>query len=208
MLLAIKGIIMLRRILISVVLTACAPMLAAQETDEAIHNELRALLSGIEQAVNTQSYGDLAQYVHDSAYITTITQEVLSSGAEIEPYFDSWFGEGRYLKSLRMDLEADALTEFYGDKTFGIVRGSGEEDYELSNGRFFPMKTRWTATVSKNDAGEWKILALHTGTNFLDNPVLSATTSAAKFGTSGLGVVGLAVGLLLGYLFGRRKRAA
>jgi hypothetical protein len=206
--LAIKGIIMIGRILLSVVLVACAPMLAAQETDEAIHNELRALLSGIEQAVNTQSYGDLAQYVHESAYITTINQEVLSSGAEIEPYFESWFGEDGYLKSMKMDLEADALTEFFGDRTFGIVRGWGEEDYELANGRFFPMKTRWTATVSKNDAGEWKILALHTGTNFLDNPVLSATTSAAKYGTSGLGVVGLVVGLLLGYLFGRRKRPA
>ena len=183
-------------------------MLAAQETDEAIHNELRALLSGIEQAVNTGSYGDLAQYVHESAYVTTITQEVLSSNAEIEPYFDGWFGEGGYLESLRMDLEADALTELYADKTFGIVRGSGEEDYVLANGRFFPMKTRWTATVSKNDAGEWKILALHIGTNFLDNSVLSATERVAKTALIGTGVAGVLAGLILGFFLGRRKSSA
>ena len=133
---------------------------------------------------------------------------MLSSNTEIEPYFNGWFGEGGFLKSLRMDLEADALTEFFGDKTFGIVRGSGDEDYVLSNGRFFPMKTRWTATVSKNDAGEWKILALHIGTNFLDNPVLSATERVAKYATAGFGILGLVLGLLLGYVFGRRNRPA
>ena len=179
-------------------------MLLAQESDEAIHNELRGLLTGMQEAINSGSYGDLAQYVHEEAFITTINQEVLSSGAEIEPYFNEWFGEGGYLESLQMELEADALTEFFGDKTFGIVRGSGKEDYVLSKGRFIPMETRWTATVSKNEAGEWKILALHIGTNFLDNPVATATENAVKYAGGG----GVVLGLLLGFVVGRRKRSA
>lgn len=199
---------MVRRIFLSVVLIACAPMLLAQDSDEAIHDELRALLSGIEQAINSESYGDLAQYVHETAYITTINQEVLSSGPEIEPYFEKWFGEGGYLKNLRMDLQADALTEFYADNTFGIVRGSGDEDYVLSDERFFPMKTRWTATVSKNAAGEWKILSLHIGTNFLDNPILSTAENALKTAALIAGLVGIVTGLVLGFFVGRRKRPA
>ena len=195
---------MFRHILMSVVLIACSPMLLAQESDEAIHNELRGLLTGMQEAINSGSYGDLAQYVHEEAFITTINQEVLSSGAEIEPYFNEWFGEGGYLESLQMELEADALTEFFGDKTFGIVRGSGKEDYVLSKGRFIPMETRWTATVSKNEAGEWKILALHIGTNFLDNPVATATENAVKYAGGG----GVVLGLLLGFVVGRRKRSA
>ncbi len=195
---------MFRHILMSVVLIACSPILVAQESDEAIHSELRALLGGMEEAVNNGSYGDLAQYFHEDAFITTINQEVLSSAAEIEPYFEGWFGEGGYLESLRMDLEADALTEFFGDKTFGIVRGSGQEDYVLSKGRFIPMQTRWTATMSKNDAGEWKILALHIGTNFLDNPVHTATENAVKYAAGG----GIVIGLLIGFFVGRRKRSA
>jgi hypothetical protein len=50
-------------------------------------------------------------------------------------------------------LTADALTELSPDKTWGLVRGSGTEDYILADGRSFPMKTRWTATVVKNPEG-------------------------------------------------------
>jgi hypothetical protein len=125
------------------------------------------LLSGIETAINTEKYGDLAQYFHEDLRITTITQEVMFSRADIEPYFEFWFGEGGYLKKLDMKLEADALTEFYADKTIGVVRGSGDEDYVLSDTRFFPMKTRWTATVIKDTDGKWRILTLHIGTGRL-----------------------------------------
>ena len=36
---------MLNRLLVIAVLLTCAPLLAAQESDEAIHEELRALLN-------------------------------------------------------------------------------------------------------------------------------------------------------------------
>jgi len=196
---------MLNRILLTAILLTCAPLLAAQESDEAIHEELRALLTGIETAVNSEAYGDIAQYFHDTAHITTLNQEVISSSSEIEPYFDFWFGEGGYLKTLRMELEADALTEFYADKTFGVVRGSGQEDYVLSDERFFPMKTRWTATVSKNADGQWRILTLHMATDFLDNPILSMAENSAKYFAAGGAVVGLLLGMIFGFLWGRRK---
>ena len=199
---------MLRQIMLTSLLLIFAPMLAAQEANQEIHEELRGLLSGIETAINAEKYGDLAQYFHEDLRITTINQEVMSSRADIEPYFDFWFGEGGYLKKLDMKLEADALTEFYADKTIGIVRGSGDEDYVLSDTRFFPMKTRWTATVIKDTDGKWRILTLHIGTNFLDNPILSmAENSVKKAGISGA-VVGLLLGLLLGFLLWRRKKAA
>ena len=199
---------MLRQIMLTSLLLIFAPMLAAQEADQEIHEELRGLLSGIETAINAEKYGDLAQYFHEDLRITTITQEVMSSRADIEPYFDFWFGEGGYLKKLDMKLEADELTEFYADKTIGIVRGSGDEDYVLSDTRFFPMKTRWTATVIKDTDGKWRILTLHIGTNFLDNPILAmAENSVKKAGISGA-VVGLLLGLLLGFLLWRRKKAA
>ena len=77
-------------------------MLAAQEANQEIHEELRGLLSGIETAINAEKYGDLAQYFHEDLRITTITQEVMSSRADIEPYFDFWFGEGGSFVSLQV----------------------------------------------------------------------------------------------------------
>ena len=191
---------------VALLLLLISPVLAAQETDQAIHDELRSVLNGIQEAVNSEKYGDLGQYFHENLTITTINQEVISTRAEIEPYFDKWFGPGGYLKTLRMSLDADDLTEFYADKTFGIVRGSGEEDYVLSDSRSFPMKTRWTATVIKDTDGQWRILTLHIGTDFLDNPILSVAEESTKY----VGIAGAAGGIVLGvmimFLLGRRKR--
>jgi len=105
-----------------------------------------------------------------------------------------------------MSLEADDLTEFYADKTFGIVRGSGEEDYVLSDSRSFPMKTRWTATVIKDTDGQWRILTLHIGTDFLNNPILAVAEESTKlFGIAGV-AAGVVFGILLMFLLGRRNR--
>ena len=193
--------------LFAVLLLISSPMLAAQEANHAIHEELRGVLSGIQDAVNAQNYGGLAPYFHENLSITTINQEVISTRAEIEPYFEKWFGPGGYLKTLRMSLDADDLTEFYADSTFGIVRGSGEEDYVLSDSRSFPMKTRWTATVIKDTDGKWRILTLHIGTDFLDNPILAVAEDSTKYFAMGGGVVGLILGLLIMFLWGRRRKA-
>lgn len=199
---------MLRRIIVTSLLLIIAPVLAAQEPDHDIHEELRGLLDGIETAINNEEYGALAQYFHEDLRITTINQEVMASRSDIEPYFVKWFGPGGYLKKLDMKLEADALTEFYADKTIGVVRGSGEEDYVLSDKRFFPMKTRWTATVIKDTDGKWRILTLHIGTNFLDNPILSMAEGSVKYTGIGGAVGGLVLGLLIGVFWRRRKQAA
>jgi ketosteroid isomerase-like protein len=199
---------MLRRLSITLILMAFAPFLAAQEPDQAIHDELRGLLTGIEEAINTQRYADLPQYFTEHARLTPITQEVLSSRADIEPYFNKWFGPGGYLKSLRMKLNADAITELYADNTVGIVRGSGDEDYVLSDTRTFPMKTRWTATVIKDTDGKWRILSLHIGTNFLDNPILSVAEASAKYMAAGGVIAGLLLGLLIGFFWKRSGKGA
>jgi ketosteroid isomerase-like protein len=197
---------MYKHVLLLVLTLFAGSVTAEEEPDHAIHEELRQILRGLEQAINTQQYTDLAQYFHQHMRVTTINQEVISSPDEIAPYFNRWFGPGGYLKKLNIVLHADATTDLYGDKTFGIVRGSGDEDYILANGRAFAMKTRWTATVIKDTDGKWRILTLHIGTNFLDNPVLGvAEASIMQFAIGGT-VVGIVVGGLLGFLLGRRKR--
>jgi len=101
-------------------------------------------------------------------------------------------------------LTADAITEFYGkgQERFGVVHGTGNEDYDLSDGRHLPMKTRWTATVVQHE-GKWKILALHIGANFYKNPIVEQFQSQAK--TYAIG--SLVVGLLLGFGAARLFRA-
>jgi len=162
-------------LVIACLLVSSISFAATEEPNHAIHQELRGLLQGIETAINTEKYGDLKQYFDEKLKVTTINQNVITTPEGIDAYFKEWFGQGGYLKKLEIKLTPDALTELYGDPTnptWGLVYGGGIENYQLSDGRFLPMKTRWTATVVKEADGKWRILALHIGANFYDNPIL------------------------------------
>lgn len=80
------------------------------------------------------------------------------------------------------------------------------ERYILSDGRPYDLQTRWTATMAKESDGQWRVRAIHIGTNFLDNPILTeaehALGKAAAAGLAG----GLLVGGLFGWFVGRRKK--
>lgn len=180
---------------------------AGNGTDQAIHEELRALLQGVEKAVNEERYNDLAPFFHENLRVTTINQEFISSREEIGRYFDRWFGPGGYLKKVDMKLNADAETELYANKTLGIVQGSGDESYILSDKRHYDMKTRWTATVIKDTDGMWRILSLHIGTNFLDNPILSEAEGALLYFTVGGLLAGIILALIISFVRRRFSKA-
>jgi hypothetical protein len=187
-------------------LLAALPVYSAEEPDHAIHEELRAVLSTIQTAINDGKYDDMLPVISENVRATTINQEVMSNRSEVSTYFFRWFGPGGYLKKLHMSLRPDALTELSADKSWGLVRGSGVETYTLSDGRVFDMQTRWTAVMQEDPDSKWRLRSIHLGTNFLDNPILTAAKNAAlKVGLlSAAG--GLLVGALLGYFVRRRAK--
>ena len=194
------------KVLLIAALLLPLPLAASEEPDHAIHQELRGILATVENAINSGNYDAMLPVLSENVRATTITQEVISSRAEASAYFKKWFGPGGFLKKLDMHFTADALTELSADKTWGLVRGSGIENYTLSDGRKYAMKTRWTAVVVKEGDGKWRLRAIHIGTNFLDNPILTEATRTAKHYTAAGTAAGLLVGLFLGFLFGRRKQ--
>jgi ketosteroid isomerase-like protein len=197
------------RVLLCVSLLLAIPAAAqvpAPEPDHETHEELRGILRTVVNAVNTENYDAMLPVLSEDLRATTITQENINGRAQVVPYFTKWFGPGGFLKKLEMSLEADTLTELSPDKTWGIVRGSGVESYTLADGRFYPMKTRWTATVAKEADGKWRLRAIHFGTDFLDNPILDEAKTKARNYTAFAGGGGLLGGLLLGFLFGRRRK--
>jgi ketosteroid isomerase-like protein len=182
------------------------PLAAAEEPDHAIHQELRGILTTVQGAVNSGHYDAMLPVLSNDVRATTITQESFGGRAGVSTYFKKWFGPGRFLRKLEMKLTADDLTELSADKTWGIVRGSAIETYTLADGRVYPMPTRWTATVAKETDGRWRLRAIHFGTNFLDNPILDeAKRKAKQYTIAGVGG-GVVAGLLIGFLFGRRKQ--
>jgi len=195
---------MFKQMVFAVLVFCSSAVIAAEEIDKAIHEELRELLQGIENAVNEERYNDLAPFFHENLRITTINQEVISSRKEIGEYFNRWFGPDGYLSKVDMKLDADETTELYGDKSFGVVRGAGIEKYILSDSRAYDMQTRWTATVIKDLDGKWRILTLHLGTNFLDNPILAEAEASLMYFGGG----GLLAGIIVMLVFNLIRRGA
>ncbi len=189
------------------VMLAClliALPLFAEEADHEIHQELRNVLAVVQNAINSGNYDAMLPVISNDVRATTITQEVMSNHAEVSNYFKHWFGPGGFLRKLDMHFNADALTELSADKSWGLVRGSGIETYTLSDGRIYPMKTRWTAVLVKESDGKWRLRAIHIGTNFLDNPILDDAKKAVVRYAAIAGVAGLVLGLIIGFVIKKR----
>jgi len=178
----------------------------ADEPDHAIHEELRAVLNVLTLAINTGDFDKMLPVLSEQVRATPINQEFLASRADVSAYFKKWFGSDGYLKKLEISLAPDALTELSADKSWGLAYGNGVEKYILRDGRPYELHTRWTATMVKEDDGHWRVRAIHIGTNFLDNPILTeAEYSLGKAAGGGL-AGGLLVGGAVGWFVGRRKK--
>lgn len=182
-----------------------APVFAATPGTQADHDALRKLKSDVTVAANNRDYAALQKTLHQPFMTTLVTQDSFTDFGKLKDYFESLYTRDMLrMKNVSIAAEADELSQIY-QGTFAVTKGSTKEHYELTDGRSFDMDGRWTA-VSLKENGEWKLLAVHTGTNFLDNPVLNAIEkSVVWFGVGG-GAVGLIVGFVFGWLF-RKNRA-
>jgi ketosteroid isomerase-like protein len=182
-----------------------APTFADNMGTEADHDALRKLKSDAVGAVNNRDYVAMQKFLHQPFMTTVITQDSFTDTGKLKNYFESLFTrDSLRMKKAAIAAEADDLSQIY-QGTFAVNKGSTKEHYEMADGRSFDVDGRWTA-VSIKDNGEWKLLAVHTGTNFLDNPVLNAIEKSVVWFALGGAAGGLLVGFVAGRLF-RRGRA-
>jgi hypothetical protein len=180
---------------------------AAQEERKADHDELRAMLKTATEALNSRNLDALAPLLHSKFSITTADQKLFTNLNDFKAYYDELFKTGlgnTPLTGIIFNPTADALTDFVGDN-IGLSHGTSTDTYVFQDGDTRTMTSRWTATVFK-DGGKWKLLNVHIGTSFMDNPYVSAVKSYVyKVGFGAL-LVGLVAGFV-GALVWRRRRA-
>lgn len=162
---------------------------------EADHTALREALKQATAAINDAKFDALKPLLYRKFSMTMINQELVGTPAELDDFLKRWFtGPNRLVKSHKMVPAVNELTQII-DGRVGIARGTNDETYEMMRGVSFTFKSRWTATLVK-DEGTWKLAAIHSGIDFTDNPVLRAAAgSATWFGFGGLitGVLGTAL---------------
>ena len=173
---------------------------------ETQHEALRTLKADLIETVNTQDFARLGARTNTRFTATVVTQDHFTDLDAAKGFFDGLFTRKLLrMESISFAAEADALSTIYTG-TVAVTTGSTVETYTLADGRSFDIDGRWTA-LSVEEADGWALTAFHAGTNFLDNPVLKAAGASVIRVAAMVGAAGLVLGLVAGWLLGRRRRA-
>jgi ketosteroid isomerase-like protein len=189
------------------VLLAGRPLSAEEASQAADHDALRKLKTDVVNAINTRDLQRVDALLHKPFMSTQISQESFTDISQLKAYFDDLFTRRvARISKITMQADPDEPAQIYTG-TFAVARGGTKELYDLADGRSFTIPGRWTATVLKEN-GQWKLLAVHTGVNFMDNPIMTAVEkSTAYFGAGGL-ALGAVIGFLVGFFVRRKRRVA
>jgi hypothetical protein len=94
----------------------------------------------------------------------------------------------------------------HGDWT--VSWGHMSDRFTLMDGRELALDSRFTAVLARVD-GTWKLHAIHLSTDAFGGVIVkTAIASTAKWVGLGAGGGGLVLGLVIGLVWGRRRRRA
>lgn len=174
---------------------------------EADHMALRDLKDQVTTAINSRDMAAAEKLLHKPFLATVVTQESFNSFEPLKNYFESLYTRTFLgINSIKITADVDELSQIY-EGTYAVARGGTKEVYEMKDGRTFALDGRWTAVNTKTEDG-WKVLAVHSGVNFLDNPVIGAIEASLIWFTAGGFGGGLLLGGVLGWFVCRRRAAA
>ena len=148
----------------------------------------------------------LLSHLDPDVVVTWQNGEVCRGPQAVKAYHDRMMaGPNRIVAKLSSNPVVDDR-HVYGD--WAVSWGNLHDDYELNDGSKFKLDSRFTATIARR-GNEWKVTSFHASVNAFDNPILAV---AEKKAATWVGVIGAAVGVVLGGAIGwamaRRKKNA
>jgi uncharacterized protein (TIGR02246 family) len=177
--------------------------LHAQIHDEPAHNALRQLKTTMEKALNARDLDTIVANVDPNVVFTTMNGDVCRGPQQIRAYFDRMLTAPNHIvKDVKVSFDVDQLTTLYGGDT-GVAYGSSKDHYELTDGKTFDIRGRWTCTMVKS-GDRWVIAAFHYSANVFENPIVDRYKAAIWQAGIGAAVVALIAGVLLGRMLRRR----
>jgi hypothetical protein len=189
------------RPLIIALLIAAGAVASAAERD-ADHVALRALLAEVTTALDAGDLERLRGSLATTFAITFADAERFTDLAALKAYDQRLRSERKLVKTTFAPV-ADALTTFLGADA-GVCTGTSKDSFAFADGTSTTIDSRWTATVVR-EQGAWKVAALHSCVNLLDNPLLRGVRDAATRFAAFAALAAAGLGLVLGIALGRRR---
>ena len=159
----------------------------------------------IEASINAQDVDRMVAQMHPSATVTWLNAEVSRGHDEIKAYYNRMVkGPDRILDKYTTAAKVAAPARFFGNGTIAVADGTTEDDFFPAARGPFHLSSRWTSTSAKID-GQWKVVNLHLSSNVFTNDLIGEAKQAVVYAGVGAAAVGLAIGLLVGWLVWRRR---
>jgi ketosteroid isomerase-like protein len=175
------------------------------QTQDLHHDDRQALLkilSEVEKAINAQDIEGIIGQMHPTCTVTWWNAEISRGHDEIRAYYRKMVkDEGRLISKYMTQAKLGGPARFVGSGDVAIADGSMEDEFFPIIRGPFKLNSRWSATAAKS-GNEWKIVNLHLSSNVFTNTLISEITNMMGY----VGVAGLVVGGIAGWLIGRRRK--
>jgi len=181
---------------------AAPPGMTADEA--AAHNALRGLRDRLVAGVNAKDPDAILADLDDEILFTAMNNEVVHGKDEARAYYAKMLvGSQRIVEDMSLSVEVDDLSILMADGEVAMAAGSSLAKFDMMVGDSFEVPLRWTATLRNTENG-WRVAAIHFSANMFDNPLMSGFQTFAYLLAGGAGLLGL----LIGWLIGRRRKRA
>jgi ketosteroid isomerase-like protein len=186
-----------------------SPLPIAAEDD--LHQEdrkgLLKILGEVEAAINAQDIEGLIAVMRPDCTVTWWNAEISRGHDQIRAYYRRMVkDDGRIISKYTTKAKLGDHARFLGsggdvavadgsmvDEFFPIIRGP------------FKLDSRWSVTLAKSAAGDWKISTLHLSSNVFTNTLINELKQVLWVAGGAALLIGGGAGWLLGR---RRKRGA
>ena len=189
-------------VLVLVLLTP-GRILAAESDPHALDRQaLIKLFREMEASINAQDVERMVAQMHPQATVTWLNGEVSRGHDEIRAYYQRMVkGEQRILDRYVTTAKLGDHAHFFGNGEVAVADGTMEDEFFPVARGPFRLSSNWTPTAANID-GQWKVVSMHLSSNVFTNPLLAEAKAAIWYAGGGAALLGL----LLGWLLGRRQR--
>ncbi len=185
---------------------SASELVTNQQTEEADHQQLRAMKAIYEKAVNENNLELLRPMIReDFSFVTFTDSEFDRKRDNFEKFKKDWNETREKL------LQGGSYTvELLPERSLilnnvAIARGDSQNIIKRGDGKQFSFSAKWTAICIKEE-GIWKVLRGHNSLNPFDNPLLKDGVQSMLMKTAAVaGLAGLAIGTLATWILMRRK---
>lgn len=170
----------------------------AEDVHESDRAALKALLSGVETAINKKDIDYLASILDKDVVVIYLDAEVARGIPAVRSYFEKTLGgSNAILTEYRTKGKVGAPAIFHNN--VALADGTAKDEFVFLDGRVMTVNTNWTTAIVKN-GGAWKVAQLHFSTNVFDNAILTAAEKSVLL----FSIIAIIIGLIIGFVVGRK----